>query len=72
MPRAEARTDLAIVEARKLAVAAFERSYLTALLEETRGQIGETAARAQINPKTLYEKMRAHGLRKEDFRPRQA
>jgi DNA-binding NtrC family response regulator len=49
-------------------VASFERRYLSHLLRETGGAIGETAARAGINPKTLYEKMKTHDLRKEDFR----
>ena len=62
------RSDLPHREARKLVMQSFERQYFSALLRETRGHVGDTAARAGINPKTLYEKMRALGLRKEDFR----
>jgi len=30
--------------------------------------VGETARLAAINPRTLYEKMRRHGLKKESYR----
>lgn len=45
-----------------------ERAYLEALLRENRGRIGVTATRAGISPRSLFEKMRKHGLRKEDYR----
>jgi DNA-binding NtrC family response regulator len=45
-----------------------ERAYLTALLEATRGRVGDAAKRAGMSPRALFEKMRRHGLRKEDFR----
>jgi DNA-binding NtrC family response regulator len=45
-----------------------ERSYLDALLRENRGKIGATARRAGLSPRSLFEKMRKHGLRKEDYR----
>jgi len=38
------------------------------LLRQTAGRVGETARRAGIDPRSLYTKMRRHGLRKEDFR----
>jgi len=47
-----------------------ERAYLTALLRETGGRVGETARRAGIEPRSLYDKMKRHGLTKERFRPR--
>ena len=59
---------LSLKEARDKWTAAFERSYLTRLLEATGGRIGETAKRAAVNERTLYTLMRRHGLRKEDFR----
>jgi DNA-binding NtrC family response regulator len=37
-------------------------------LRETGGRVGETARRAGINQRSLYEKMKQLGLRKEDFR----
>ena len=46
-----------------------ERGYLTGLLRATQGSIGETAHRAGIRERSLYDKMKRHGLRKEDFRP---
>jgi two-component system response regulator AtoC len=49
-------------------IANCERQYLEALLEKNKGRIGETAAAAGINPKTLYLKMGRYGLSKDDFR----
>ena len=46
-----------------------ERSYLAAMLRETGGRIGETARRAGIQPRSLYDKMKRYRLRKEEFRP---
>jgi len=60
--------ELTLREARGAVVDAFERSYLSAHLAETGGRVGETARRAGIQPRSLYEKMRRLGLRKEDFR----
>jgi DNA-binding NtrC family response regulator len=45
-----------------------EREYLRGLLAETGGRLAETARRAGIAPRSLYGKMRRHGLRKEEFR----
>jgi DNA-binding NtrC family response regulator len=50
-------------------VAQLERAYLDALLAATGGRVGETARRAGMEPRSLYGKMRKHGLRKEDYRP---
>jgi DNA-binding NtrC family response regulator len=49
-------------------VARFERKYLSRLLERTGGKVGESARLAGIAERTLYEKMRRLGVRKEDFR----
>ena len=49
-------------------VARLERAYLVALLRATHGRVGETARRAGIRPRSLYDKMKQHGLRKEDFK----
>ena len=57
-------------DVRRAAVESIERAYLAALLEETGGRVGETAKRAGIQPRSLYDKMQHHGLLKEDFRPR--
>ena len=45
-----------------------ERSYLSAMLRSTGGRVGRTAELAGIQPRTLYDKMKAYGLHKEDFR----
>ncbi len=45
-----------------------EREYLTALLRQERGRVGEVARRAGISSRALFDKMRRHGLRKEEFR----
>jgi DNA-binding NtrC family response regulator len=55
--------------ARREVTDAFERRYLEHWLRETGGRIDHTAVRAGIDPRSLFEKMRRLGLRKEDFRP---
>jgi DNA-binding NtrC family response regulator len=55
-------------EARNEALAAFELRYLSGLLESTRGRVGEAAKQAGMSPRSLYGKMKALGLRKEDFK----
>ncbi len=57
-------------EARQKLLAEFERAYLVGLLEATHGRIGETAKRAGIQPRSLFEKMKRLGLHKEDYRNR--
>jgi len=57
-------------EVRKTILEQIERTYLTGLLGLTDGRIGETAKRAGIQPRSLFDKMKRHGLRKEDFRPK--
>lgn len=54
--------------ARQAVVTEFEKAYLSRLLQLTGGRVGETARRAGIEPRSLFEKMRRYGLRKEDFR----
>jgi DNA-binding NtrC family response regulator len=55
-------------EVRQEIVENFEQAYITALLQETGGRVGETAKRAGIEPRSLYDKMKHYGFRKEDFR----
>ncbi len=45
-----------------------ERKYLVELLEYTSGRIGEAAQLADLTPRALYNKMKIHGLKKEDFK----
>jgi DNA-binding NtrC family response regulator len=63
-------TGIPLLAMREKAVRQLERDYLVRVLTEERGHLGATARRAGVNAKTLYEKMRAYGLRKEDFRRR--
>jgi len=60
--------DLEWSRARAAALAAFERTYFSRLLERTGGRVGEAARRAGIDPRSLYDKLRRLGLRKEAFR----
>ena len=57
-------------EVREACGESLERRYLAGLLKATGGRIGETARRAGIRDRSLYDKMKRHGLRKEDFRAR--
>lgn len=45
-----------------------ERAYLSAVLAESEGKVGEAASRAGMSTRALFDKMRRHRLRKEDFR----
>ena len=45
-----------------------EREYLKRVLRKFRGHLARSAEHAGLNRRTLYNKMRAHGLRREDFR----
>jgi DNA-binding NtrC family response regulator len=60
--------DRPLPEAREAILCAFESSYLSHLLAETNGNVGAAAARAGVDPRTLYNKMKSYGLRKEDFK----
>jgi DNA-binding NtrC family response regulator len=58
-----------LVEVRGAIVADVERNYIAAMLRQTGGRVGETAEQAGIEARSLYDKMKRYGLRKEDFRP---
>jgi DNA-binding NtrC family response regulator len=55
-------------EARSEVLEEFERTYLSGLLRLTNGRVGETAKKAGIQPRSLFDKMKRLGLRKEDFK----
>ena len=67
-PLSEEWLDRPFREVRREAVRQLEARYITGLLRRTQGRIGETAKLAGMEPRSVYEKMRRHGLRKEDFR----
>ncbi|HTM22854.1 MAG TPA: sigma-54 dependent transcriptional regulator [Kofleriaceae bacterium] len=54
---------------RSQALAELERRYLSELLRATSGRVGQAARRAGMDPRSLFEKMRKHGLRRSDFQP---
>jgi DNA-binding NtrC family response regulator len=47
---------------------AVEREYLKRVLRKYRGHLGRCADHAGLNRRTLYNKLRTHGLRREEFR----
>jgi DNA-binding NtrC family response regulator len=55
-------------QVREQLLGAGERAYLIGLLRACAGRIGDCARRAGIAERSLFEKMKRHGLRKEDFR----
>ncbi len=60
--------SLPLLEAKQRLVERFEREYLTRLLKEHRGRVGEVARAAGIAERNLYEKMKAYGLSRDDYR----
>jgi two-component system response regulator AtoC len=65
---APADFGLPLLEARGKLVERFEREYLTRLLREHKGRVGEVARAAGIAERNLYEKMKAYGLSRDDYR----
>lgn len=55
-------------EVREAFLTDLERQYIEGLLIATHGRIGQAARRAGIQERSLYEKMKQFGLRKEEFR----
>jgi DNA-binding NtrC family response regulator len=55
-------------EVRRQVLEEAERRYLGEVLALSAGRISEAARRAGMAPRSLFEKMRRYGLRKEDFR----
>jgi DNA-binding NtrC family response regulator len=55
-------------EVREALLPDLERQYFSGLLRATGGRVGEAAKQAGIQERSLYEKMKKLGLRKEDFR----
>jgi len=65
---APADFGLPLLEARARLVERFEREYLTRLLRQHKGRVGEVARAAGIAERNLYEKMKAYGLSRDDYR----
>ncbi|MBN1879012.1 sigma-54-dependent Fis family transcriptional regulator [bacterium] len=60
--------DLPFLEARSRIVTRFEQDYLNATLTKYEGRIGQAARSAGISSRTLFEKMKQLGLRKEFYK----
>jgi len=60
--------DRTWTEVRRSVIEEAEMRYLRGLLAASQGRVGETAKRAGMDPRSLHQKMRKYGLRKEDFR----
>ena len=56
-------------EARQRGLRDLERAYLHEVLTACEGAVGVAAERAGLSRRSLYEKMKRHGLRKESYRP---
>jgi DNA-binding NtrC family response regulator len=61
--------ELTLREIRDRAVRRAESAYLRAQLEACGGRVAETAARAGLSTRALYDRLRRYDLRKEDFKP---
>ncbi len=57
-----------IAQARQIAIEAFERSYLTALLGQTQGKINLSAQKAGITTRQLSRLLNKYGLNKKNFK----
>lgn len=68
LPLPERWPEMCLRDLRNLVVEQLEARYLDELLRATEGRVGETAELAGIQPRSLFEKMRRHGLRKESYR----
>jgi two-component system response regulator AtoC len=63
-----AEFSLPLLDARARLVERFEREYLTRLLRQHRGKVGEVARAAGIAERNLYEKLKAYGISRDDYR----
>ncbi len=59
-------------DVRTAVISSCEEAYFVDQLHSTNGNVDETARRSGINPRSLYDLMKRHGMRKEDFRGREA
>jgi DNA-binding NtrC family response regulator len=60
--------DEPLVAARAEIADRFERTYLERLLRKTNGRLRDVAKFAHVDERTLYARMKRHGLSKEQFR----
>ncbi len=62
------RNPTTLAQARQVAVEAFEKSYLTALLGQTKGKINLAAQKADITTRQLNRLITRYGLNKKNFK----
>ena len=62
------RTAASLAQARQFAIEAFEKSYLTMLLEKTQGKINLSAQMAGITTRQLNRLLSRYGLNKKNFK----
>ena len=55
-------------DVRSAVVSSCEQAYFVDQLSKANGNVDETARRSGINPRSLYDLMKRHGLKKEEFR----
>ncbi len=60
--------SLPFQEAKQTLLDRFEREYLQRLLEAHKGKVGEVARAAGMAERNLYDKMKQHGLSRDDYR----
>ena len=62
------RNPTTLAQARQIAVEAFEKSYLTVLLSQTKGKINLAAQKADITTRQLNRLITRYGLNKKNFK----
>jgi len=62
------RNPSSLAQARQIAVEAFEKSYLTALLGQTKGKINLAAQKADITTRQLNRLITRYGMNKKNFK----
>jgi DNA-binding NtrC family response regulator len=67
-PGAAIDTDLPLPVVAKRTLEGIEREYMRRVLAKYKGSIQRSADHARINRRSFFAKMRAYGLRKEDFK----
>jgi DNA-binding NtrC family response regulator len=58
-------------DVRDAVISSCEQTYFVEQLSETNGNLDRTAERSGINPRSLYDLMKRHGMKKEDYRKRE-
>ena len=65
---AEGLLEMPLATARAHVLASFERWYLVGILQRTNGRVGDAARSIGIDPRSLYDKLKRHGIDKKEFK----